>query len=87
MTRLNIPDERDRDELSGRMIEAIDIEVAIRSGRFSSLDELADWLAEQSHLMSQARRCDTWVMDSDKTDCLDLSETLAYARPGRRSTV
>ncbi|WP_162622735.1 hypothetical protein [Salinisphaera orenii] len=87
MSRLNVPDEWDRAELTGRMYEAIDLETAIRDGRFASLNELADCLADQSKLMNPALRCHIWVMHADKPGCLDLNRTIARTRPRQRSPI
>ena len=87
MPRLNMPDEWDRAELTGRMYEAIDLETVIRDGRFASLGELADCLTDQSELMNQALRCRTWIMHADKPGCPDLHRTIARTRPRARSPI
>lgn len=87
MSRLNVPDDSDRAELVGRMYESIDLETAIRDGRFTSMDELADHLKDQSELMSRALQCRTWVMNPDQPACLDLKRTVARLRPNKRSLI
>lgn len=87
MPTFNVPDDHDRAELAGRMCEAIDIETAIRAGRFGSLDELADWLAEQSDLMNRVQACDLWLMSVDQPECLDLQRTVDRSQRPERSRV
>ena len=87
MSRLNVPDESDRAELAGRMYESIDLETAIRDGRFASMDELADHLKDQSELMRQVLRCRMWVMNPDQPAFLDLKRTVARSRPSKRSMI
>lgn len=75
--KIYTPDETSKHEMAGRMYEAIDIQLAIEQGHLKTVDDILNRLKDQSQLISQVLRADTWVSTEDRVH-LDLVETIKY---------
>jgi len=74
--RMFMPDNEAKNEMAGRMYNAIDVLRGIESGKFKSVEDIKQSLTESSSNLSALIKCDVWKMD-DANVCVDINKSLA----------
>ncbi|HAT4519819.1 TPA: hypothetical protein I9281_004812 [Serratia marcescens] len=68
-----IPSETEKQEIAGRMYEALDIARAIECGQVTTLDEILALVKSSAINLGKALECDKWVYSNC---CLDINASI-----------